>query len=303
MSRRQDFAWRVEAGAFAAYSALMRLLPVDWVSAFGAALLKTLGPLSGSHRTAERNLRLAFPDMADAERRRLLKAQWDNLGRTFAEFPIMDRITPATGRVEIVNGERFAQIVASGRPVVFISGHFANWEVMAAAMMHAGVKAQVTYRAANNPYFDRAVRESRARYGIKLFAPKGAEGARELLEGMRRGESVALMNDQKFNEGVSVPFFGRQVMAAPGPSRLALRFGADIQPLSVERVKGARFRVIVHEPIRLEATADRNADIEEGVRRITAFVERRVRERPQEWFWVHKRWPNEAYAELKAQGL
>src|SRR5690606_38104586 len=128
-----------------------------------------------------------------------------------------------------------------------------------------------------------------------LFAPKGGEGARELLEALQRGESVALMNDQKFNGGIAAPLFGLAAYTAPGPSRLALRFGAVLQPMSVQRKRKARFRVVVHEPIRLENTGARQADLEAGVRKVNAFVEDRIRERPAEWFWVHKRWPNEVY--------
>lgn len=293
-SLAQDLIWRIEALGFDAVTGLFRLLPVDWASAFGGWLLKTIGPLNSAHRTAARNLEMAFPEKDEAWRRRVLTAQWENLGRAFAEFPSMDRLLPSTGRVEVVNAERLRQIAANREPVVFISGHFSNWEVMPAAIVASGVQCQITYRATNNPYVDKRIREGRARYGVRLFAPKG-ESARELMEALRDGESVALMNDQKFNAGLPLPFFGHLAHTAPGPTRMALKFGAVLQPMSVQRTKGARFRAVVHEPIRLEQTGDRAADIEAGVRRVNAFVEERIRERPEEWFWVHKRWPNEVY--------
>ena len=297
---RQDLIWRAEALGFDLASAALRLLPVDWVSGLGAALFKALGPLTGSHRIAERNIRLAFPELDARGRAALLRAQWDNLGRTFFEFPLSDRLTPESGRVDVVGAERLAAIAASGRPAVFVSGHLANWEVMASVIVNAGLACQITYRAANNPYVDRRIKEGRARYGVRLFAPKGGEGARELLEAMDRGESVALMNDQKFNGGPAVPFFGIPANTASGPTRLALRCGVDLQPMSVQRLRGARFRVVVHEPIPIIDTGDRAADLEAGVARVNAFVEARVRERPAEWFWVHKRWPKSAYEALEA---
>jgi len=182
--------------------------------------------------------------------------------------------------------------------VVFISGHFSNWEVMPCAIVDAGITCQMTYRAANNPYVDKLIRDARAKYGVQLFAPKGSDGSRELLAAMKRGESVALMNDQKFNGGVAAPFMGQLAHTAAGPTRLALRFGAVLQPMSVERLPKARFRVIVHPPIELERTGAREADLEAGVAKVNAFVEAQVRARPLEWFWVHKRWSNEAYASL-----
>ena len=297
---RQNLIWRAEALGFDLASAALRLLPVDWVSGLGAALFKALGPLTGSHRIAERNIRLAFPELDARGRAALLRAQWDNLGRTFFEFPLSDRLTPDSGRVEVVGAERLAAIAASGRPAVFVSGHLANWEVMASVIVNAGLPCQITYRAANNPYVDRRIKQGRARYGVRLFAPKGGEGARELLEAMDRGESVALMNDQKFNGGPAVPFFGIPANTASGPTRLALRCGVDLQPMSVQRLGGARFRVVVHEPIPVVDTGDRAADLEAGVAKVNAFVEARVRERPAEWFWVHKRWPKSAYEALDA---
>ncbi len=296
----QDLLWRAEALGFDLFIGVVRLLGVDAASAFGGWLGRTVGPLSGAHKVAIRNLKLAFPEKDAAWHERMLRAQWDGLGRSFAEFPQMDKILPSTGRVEVVNQERLFQIAADKVPVVFVSGHLSNWEVMPAAIVDSGVVCEMTYRAANNPYVDERIKASRFRYGVRLFAPKGGDGARELLEGMKQGKSVALMNDQKFNNGVEGLFFGHPARTAPGPSRLALRFGTVLQPMSVQRIKGARFRAVVHDPIHLPKTGDRTADIETGVKLINAFMEDRIRERPEEWFWVHRRWPNEVYAALAA---
>jgi KDO2-lipid IV(A) lauroyltransferase len=291
----QRLAWRLEAFAFDVITALARSFPIDAVSDFGAWMLQRLGPLTSTHRVAARNMRIVFPDISDAELARLLAAQWEELGRVFAEFPLLDRIVGDPDRVVLEGGERLAEIAAGAGPVVFISGHFSSFEIMAASIVHAGVPCQVTYRAANNPYVDERIRAARFRYGVRMFAPKGLEGARELLRGLSRGQSVALMNDQKFNGGVAAPLFGVLAHTAPGPSTFALRFGIPLQPMSVQRLKKARFKVVVHEPIWLTDTGDRDADIAAGVRQVNAFIEDRVRERPGEWFWVHKRWPNEEY--------
>lgn len=296
---RQDLIWRLEAVGFAGFIGFMRLLGVERASALGGWLLRTLGPRTGTQKTVMRNLRIAFPDMGPDERETLARAQWEQTGRAFAETALMDRLV-AENRIEVVGLERLHAIRDSGRPVVFVGGHFANIETLAATIVGAGVPCQITYRAANNPYVDAQIVAARARYGVTLFAPKGGDGARELLEGMARGESVALMNDQKFSEGPEVTFFGQPVNAAPGPSRLALRFGTVLQPMSTERLPGVRFRVTVFEPIALEKTGDRQADIARGVQAITRFVEDRVRESPVDWFWVHKRWPDRVYAALRA---
>lgn len=292
---RQIILWRFEATLYDFADFLARLFPIDAVSDFGAWLARHLGPLTSAHRVAETNLRIAFPDAPDDEIARLLKAQWDQFGRWALEFLILDRIIADPSRVEVVGAERLAAIRDGAGPVVFISGHFSSFEIMPAVIIHAGITCQITYRAFNNPYVDERLRRSRWRYGVRLFAPKGTDGARNLLRALARGESAALMNDQKFNGGVAAPLFGVMAHTAPGPASFALRFGIPLQPMSVQRVEKARFRVVVHDPIWLEDTGDRNADIEAGVRRINSFIEERIRERPAEWFWVHKRWPSETY--------
>jgi KDO2-lipid IV(A) lauroyltransferase len=296
----QDLVWRLEALAFDAVTFLARSFPIDAVSDFGATLVGWLGPLTSTNRVVETNIRIAFPDLDDAGVDQLLKAQWRALGRWAAEFPILDKIIADPGRVEVVNGERLATIARGPESVVFISGHFSSMEIMPAVIIQAGITCQITYRATNNPYVDARIRKSRFRYGVRLFAPKGGDGARELIRALARGECVALMNDQKFNGGVLAPLFGVSCHTAPGPSSFALRFGIPLTPMSVQRVEKARFRVIVHDDIRLEDTGDRNADIDAGVRRVNAFMEDRIRDRPEEWFWVHKRWPNDVYRRPKA---
>ncbi len=291
----QKLIWRLEAVGFDIFTLLARMSPLEaWSAGFGA-LFKAMGPLTSAHATARRGLRLAMPDLPEAEARTVLAAQWENFGRYIGEFAVSDRLTPASGRVDMTGAWRLREIASAGRPVVLISGHLSNFEIMAAAIVEAGITCEVTYRAANNPYVDKRIRDGRIRYGVRLFAPKGAEGARDLLVALKEGRSVAMLNDQRYDAGVAAPFFGRQVMTNPAAVRLALRFGTVIQPMSIQRTGGVRFRVIAHDPIEVADTGDRTADIEAGVRAVNAFIEARVRERPGEWWWLHKRWPREDY--------
>ena len=296
MGLGQTLLWRLEALGFDLVSALVRLLPVEAASNLGAAVFGALGPRIGLNRTVERNIELAFPEMDPSERQRIAHASWEHLGRMAAEFTMLDRLTPASGRIEVVGGERLRKLAEDKVSAVLISGHFSNFEIMAAAIVDSGLRCQITYRAANNPYFDAQIVRARRSYGVTLFSPKGVDGSRELLQAMNRGESVAFLNDQKFGDGIPAPFFGHIAYTAFAPTRMALRGDGRLVPMSVQRVGGARFRVVVHEPIVLARTGDRKADLAAGVAQVNAFVEARVRERPEEWWWVHKRWPNEAYA-------
>jgi KDO2-lipid IV(A) lauroyltransferase len=198
--------------------------------------------------------------------------------------------------------ERLDEIKASGRPTVFVSGHFANWEIMAATKTLAGIEGVLAYRGANNPYIDQRMRDSRRRYGVTLFAPKGKEGGREVMAALKSGLSVGILADQKYYEGPLAPFFGHLVRTQHAPVRFAMRFGAHLQPGWVERTKGARFRVFVAEPIALPAEGGTPADVEEGLRRINAFIEERARARPWEYWWVHRRFPDALYQQLAAEG-
>jgi KDO2-lipid IV(A) lauroyltransferase len=186
-SWRQTLIWRIEAFGFDLVGALFALMPIDVASAVGGAVLRRLGPLTGAHKTARRNLMIAFPDWDEAQRALVLDQQWENVGRMAAEFQMLGRLTAESGRVEVIGAERLEAIRKSGEAVVFVSGHLSNWEIMPMTIAHSGVRCQMTYRAANNPYIDRRIIQSRARYGVELFAPKGESGSREILEAWRCG--------------------------------------------------------------------------------------------------------------------
>src|SRR5271163_1358194 len=168
----QRLLWRLEVLGFDLVRALVRLLPVEGASNFGAALFGALGPLIPLNRLVECNIELAFPEKDPAERKRIVHASWEHLGRMAAEFTMLDRLTPASGRIEVVGGERLRDLAANNISAVLISGHFSNFEIMAAAIVDSGLRCQITYRAANNPYFEARIVRARRSYGVTLFSPK-----------------------------------------------------------------------------------------------------------------------------------
>ncbi len=288
---------RVEAFAFDAYQGYFRNKQVVRAGQAGASLLRTIGPLTSANTTGLRNLRLAYPNESEAWRADVLRAVWDEVGRTAGEFPHMHEFTSLGDdpSIEIIGRERFAALKQTG--AVFIAGHFSNWEAMAVGLVESGVQCHVTYRPANNPLVDQRIVAQRARYGVRLQAAKGIEGGVALARALRAKETVVLMNDQKYNEGVAAPLFGHDCMTADGPTRLALRYKVPLTPLSLQRIDGqARFRMVVHEALPLDYDADEKTEIPASVARINRFMEARIREAPAQWFWVHKRWPKEAWA-------
>jgi Kdo2-lipid IVA lauroyltransferase/acyltransferase len=294
VNTRISLLHRIEDFGFGAYMSVLAKMPIEQAARRGGALLRALGPLTSAHTTALRNLRLAFPNETENWRRQVADGMWDCIGRTFGEFPHLPAIRAyiPNSRITVANAEALDAIRESGKGAVFISGHFANWELMPVAIAQRPCPCQMTYRPANNPLIDARILKIREGYGAKLQSAKGREGGMGLMRALARGDSVALMNDQKYNEGLAAPLFGHDCMTADGPTRLALKFGARLQPMSVRRVGDVRFHATVHDPIPIGEGPDAVAD---AVRKINAFVEARVVEAPEQWFWVHRRWSKEAW--------
>lgn len=300
------FQHRVEFAGFSFYEKLFAGMELERASAYGASLLAAIGPLTGAHQTALKNLRLAFPEESERWRREVARAMWAGIGRTVGEFPHLGEIKPFEegGRIEVEGVERLDAVKASGKGAVFISGHFANWELMPAAIAQRGVPCRMTYRPANNPLIDSAILRLRQAYGANLQAAKGVQGGIGLQRSLMKGESVALMNDQKYNEGIAAPLFGHDAMTADGPTRLALRHKAALIPFSLRRLaplagRAVRYRMNIHEPLALDYETAADVTVPDVVRRINAFMEARIREAPEQWFWVHRRWPRQAWAQLR----
>jgi len=272
-------------GAFAA-------LPLDCASALGGATGRLIGPFLGISERAWRNIRCAFPGSSESEIAGITRGMWDNLGRVTAEYPHLRkiRVFEPGGRVETHGFEYIDQAVAAGRRMIIFSGHLANWEIGMLAAVQYGISVSQIYRAANNPLVDRMITRFRGDAGELI--PKGAGGARGAIATLRRGAHLTMLADQKMNDGIPVPLFGRPAMTAPALAALALRFDCDVLPARVERLGGAHFRLTVFPPLPLPRTGDSHADAAALMAQVNAILERWIRDRPEQWFWVHRRWPD-----------
>jgi KDO2-lipid IV(A) lauroyltransferase len=287
-----SWAHRFEAWGAALFFAAFGRLPLDTASALGGALARRIGPRLGISHRARRNLHAALPELSPAQIEGIVRGMWDNLGRVAAEYPHLRhiRVFEAGGRVETCGIEHLDAALAAGRRVVIFGGHLANWEIAALAAGQYGIDIAQIYRAANNPLVDRMV--ARLRGGRGELIPKGAVASRRAVAALRRGGHVSLLADQKLNDGIAVPFFGRPAMTAPALALLALRFDCAVLPARVERLEGAHFRLTLHPPLDLPRTGDRDADVAALMRMVNATLEGWIRERPEQWFWVHSRWPD-----------
>jgi KDO2-lipid IV(A) lauroyltransferase len=283
-----------EAAAFFAGIGLFRLLGIDAASAVGGFIGRNVFyRVRGIMNRARVNLRAAFPEKSEAEREAIVLEMCDNLGRTVSEYAHLGKLSVHGDdpRLEVANLERAYEAQARGKGILFFSGHFANWEVMPFVAAQYGYEGGEVYRPQNNPYIDRWLVAQRMRNGPKDQVAKGAQGTKRIFTLLRRGKSIFLLADQKTNEGIAVPFFGREAMTTPAPAMLALKLGATLLPASNERLKGSRFRMTLHPPIDFTPTGDSDRDVYLLTCAINDAVEACVRARPSQWLWIHRRWP------------
>lgn len=291
MPPRRRAKYFVQAVAIKTTGAILRLLPLSAASWFGSALFRVIGPFLKADKTARRNLARAFPDWDRAKIDATMREVWDNLGRGAGEFSHVNKINTLSpdGPVEVVGLEHFDRAKAQGGFVV-VSAHMANWEIGSLLPAHRGTPLNNIYRTAANPWMDDHFREVRGKFTNRLIPKQG--GMREALTALRRGEPMGLLLDQKLNEGVPIPFFGRDAMTANAPIEMALRLKAPILPVRLERIAPVRFRVTVYPPMSVPNSGDLHQDAIEVLTEFNALLESWIRERPGQWFWVHKRWPD-----------
>lgn len=289
--------WRTEAALFDGYEAVMRTAGLERSSDAGSAILGRIGPRIRPHHIARRNMELVFPEASTREIDGLLSAMWDNLGRVAGELPHLPRLD-LSGQGEHVRIEGLdilRAIQREGRPILLFGGHFANWEVLVGTVATQIPGCCLVYRHVNNPHIDARLRERRAAMGGSTFAPKGDAGARIILKSMQEARPVAMMVDQKMNDGIEAPFFGMPAMCASGGARMALRYDAAMIPMSIARTQGPNFTVRIHEPLAPPVATDRNAAVTETMTAMNRFIEERILATPAQWFWVHRRFAKDIY--------
>nr|WP_042672172.1 lipid A biosynthesis lauroyl acyltransferase [Methylobacterium sp. B34] len=274
---------------------LARILGPVRSTALGAALLRTLGPLLPAHRTAMANLRAAFPDMSEAERKRIALEAWDNLGRTGAEYAHLDSLfdydPAATGdlRTEVAGIEHFYALRDDGRPGLIFSAHLANWELPAICAARFGLDATAVFRPPKNPAAARLVQEVRPRTmgGLAASTPGAVFPMRNVVE---TGGHLGQLIDQHFTRGVVVEFLGRPCLANPLLAKLARHYDCPVHGVRVVRLPEGRFRLELTPPLDLPRAADGTIDVAGAMQAMTAVVEGWVRENPGQWLWMHRRW-------------
>ena len=263
---------------------LFRILPLDIASCVGGYIARLIGPRMRADRIAENNLKLALPALSGAERSAILVNMWDNLGRGIGEYPHLPTSRFAQ-RVNIEGKEHIAALTASGQGGLFISGHFANWEIGPLSAALSERPMVVIYRAFNNPFSEWLLRCIREKYSLSLYS-KGTIGAKETIKALKEGHIVAMLLDQKMNDGSPVPFFGQPAMTTTAAIAIATKLQVPVLPVRMMRLKGARFKVVIHPP----QLYDAQTNPVEAMTGINKLFETWISEYPAQWLWVHNRW-------------
>jgi Kdo2-lipid IVA lauroyltransferase/acyltransferase len=271
--------------------------PDKTADAFGR-VTRRIGPLLRENRIGRANLTAAFPEKSPEEIEAILAGVWDNLGRVGAEFAHLDHIwdydtrSPARyGRIEIPQRtfDLFDQLKSDNKPALVFTSHLANWELPALAAAAHGIESAVLYRRPNIASADRIIQKVR-QVNMGTLIPAGRDAPLRLAEALRAGRHVGMLVDQYLRGGVEVTFFGRKTRANPLLARLLRQIECPVHGVRMIRLPGNRFRGEITEELQPVRDAAGRIDVQGTTQAITSIVEGWIREHPEQWLWLHRRW-------------
>ena len=278
-------SWPLEAALLFFTLLILRLIPIDIASVATGWLGSKIGPLTSWHKRAKANLNLAMPELTEKKRREILTGMWWNLGRNVGEFPHTLRLMNSPKRVEI---EGLEKIIDCAKGSIIIGAHLANWEVVPTTLKRLNRKSGIVYRPLNNPIANFLI-QKRQGYLDAAFFLKGREAAIGMLATVKANGVVALLIDQQLREGRMVPFFAKPANTPLAHIKIAAKQQINLFPVQTIRVKGAYYKMIIHEPIKVKKTAS-DDDIFAVAQQINKLLESWIKERPEQWLWPHRRW-------------
>jgi len=274
---------------------LVRLIPVDTAGRLFERLARWMGPKIWRHKVVMENLAIAFPEKSLEERKQLASDSWAQTARTLLEYIYLDEILDMdedhteSDRIEIVNAEQFLKLRDDGLPAILFTGHIANFELLPLIASRFGLNVQSLFRRPNNKYAASHVADARKEFGNNLVA-SGTGASFQLMSALERGDHVGLLVDQKFRRGIMVPFFGREAPTNTLLAKLARRYDCPVHGARTIRLPGGRFRLEITDELELPRDKNGDVDIRGTTELVTRIVEDWVREHPEQWLWMHRRW-------------
>ena len=257
-------------------------------SNFGGFIGSFFGQMFRSKKLIENNIKKSLTKINENETAEIIRAMWSNYGRILSDYVFIKnfRQSKLEKYLEIEGKEIFEEIKKSGEPVVFISGHFNNFELMAMEIEKSGINVAAIYRPLNNIFLNKIMEGIRKKYICKHQIKKGISGIREILQFCKKGFSIALMIDQRVSEGIKSDLFGQPALTTTIPAQLVKKFGCKVVPIYIERNNKFNYRMKVNRPIKF----DKNETIESITNQLNNWLERMILIKPNQWIWSHNRW-------------
>ena len=267
---------------------IFKILGPNLSSRVSGKIFETIGPFFRPKKIILSNIKKAFPENDSKHSDTLTKIMWNNYGRVFAEYMFMKdfRFGKLQQNIEIEGQNILEEIKNTNNQVVFISGHFSNFELMAMYLEKSGIKLSAIYRPLNNIFLNRIMEKIRKKYICKNQIKKGIGGLKKIITLKKKNFSTALMIDQRVSEGILSSFFNEKALTTTIPAQLVKRFKIAIVPVYIERVKGINFKIIINKPIKFSKEISKEEITEE----LNKIIENMIIRKPGLWIWSHNRW-------------
>ena len=267
---------------------IYKFLGLKISSHFSGKLFETFGPIFRSKNLIKTNIQRAIPKINSSKIKSITKDMWNNYGRTLSEYMFLKgfRNDQFRSNINITGKEILQKIKLEKTPVIFVSGHFSNFELMAMEIEKSGVNLSAIYRPLNNIFLNILMERIRKKYICKNQIKKGTSGVRELLRLYKKGYSIALMIDQRVSQGIKSKFFNQEAFTTTIPAQFIKKFNCKVVPISIKRHNGVNFNIKVEKPIEFS----KNSSTEKITRELNIWLEKTILKNPGQWIWSHDRW-------------
>ena len=252
-------------------------------------IFSILGPIFRSNKVSKLNLSYAFKNNNESQNKKILKIMWKNYGKIFAEYMFIKEFrnnSSFSDKISLENNEILDKIKKEKEPVIFVSGHFNNFEFMAMEIEKFGIDLCALYRPLNNIFLNPMMEKIRKKYICKNQIKKGISGTKNLLKSFRNKTSIALMIDQRVTQGIGCNFFGRKASTTTIPAQFVKKFNAKIVPVYIERENNTNFKITFQNPMEFS----KDANIEMITTKLNKLLEDMILKNPDQWIWSHNRW-------------
>ncbi|MCE2992598.1 MAG: lysophospholipid acyltransferase family protein [Alphaproteobacteria bacterium] len=273
--------YTIEGAAVYCMYTLLLILPVDTASYICGLIMRKIGPLFKANKIAKKNIAMCFPNLTQESISQIISDMWDNLGRNIGELPYSSRLSKSSFKKRIKCQKGFDTLPSNS---ILLSGHYGNFELIPSIADCVGYKLHLVYRPINNPIVDHLMLKMRAKRAVNMI-PKGVAGVKQIVDGINANEALGMLIDQKMNQGEDLKFFGLNAKTTTLPAKLAIKYNLPVYMIRLERTTGAYFNLRFE---RVHYTSDDTANT--LMQHINDVLEKWIRNKPSQWFWVHKRW-------------